>query len=371
MMIKSDNVLIIITLCLLSLVLIQSTEAVDMGGEMNINYSFLSPDGSEVTTNWHGEVELEFYLPQTSQLSPRFVLKTGLRLGEAYTDVKYLYIRRSIGNTRLTLGRQPVSWSYGAVVNPLDYVFSIDELAGESLTAGIDGIRYFYSLGQGRSLEAVVDYPQEAEVYSPAGFPPESLRAGVRMRIPAPGYDLSFNAVTQKLGEKERLNRVGMTYKTDLEKAGIYGAAGYYVHRQEESSMEDVIIQLGFDSSFTTGESERVIIQGEYMSFFFNELNLGILGELLGAESQRGAENLPVFSDISDMFLVNLNYQKDMFSNIGAALIFESTDKTAVLVPYYNEELGGGLEYSLQGNIMSDPEGNIIPGAGFSLTYYF
>ena len=357
--------------------------AVEIGGNINIDY-YLNDIGEDVNTIWQGEAQLEFYIPSGNELTPRFVLQTGVTAGQTYTEVKYLYLRRSLENGRLTVGRQPISWAYGSVINPLDYGFTVEGLAGEDITPGVDGVRYSHSLGAGRRLELALDYPDNVTGFlredTPGGVEPDSLGAGFRLRLPAPGYDLSLNAVTRKttaLMSEQRLSRGGLTFKTDVGDYGVYGAAAYY-HLSPEpyEDVDDIVLQLGVDTSFFVGEfsQQRVLVQGEYLRFLNQELSPGVLAAFsdeMAGEDAYGDEGIGGLLSASDLLILNVNYERDMFSSLGLSLMAETEENNVALLPYYSDDLGGGFEYRVQGNILRDKDDQITLGTGVGLTYYF
>jgi len=361
----------------------KQAQAVDIGGELNLNAGLNYQADGDLTTSFSGSTELEFYLPATAGVEPRLVMQGSLRdTGDADFNFKYLYLRRRFDSGHLTLGRQPVSWSYGAVINPYDYGFSIEGLAGETLTPGFDGARYFHSLGGGRSLQAVINWPDYNSELDQLGF-------GSRLRLPGQGYDLSFNLASHEIPVNplnpnllDRLTRAGMTYSGDIGEIGAYGAAGYY--RLNDSEIDDWIIQLGLDYSWQTGEfaDRQIILQGEYLRFIQNDLNMtALLG--LALSNQSFGEQMPggdmpangmaggeIFT-ARDLFIFNISTNLDSFTNIGLALLAETENNNLMAAPYYISDLGGGLELRIDGSVGLDSDNEINTGISAGLTYYF
>ena len=360
----------------------KQAQAVDIGGELNLNAGLNYQADGDLTTGFSGSTELELYLPATAGIEPRLVIQGSLRdTGDADFNFKYLYLRRRFDNGHLTLGRQPVSWSYGAVINPYDYGFSIEGLAGETLTPGFDGARYFHSLGGGRSLQAVINWPDYNSELDQLGF-------GSRLRLPGQGYDLSLNLASHDISLfQDRLIRAGMTYSGDIGELGAYGAAGYY--RLNDSEIDDWVIQLGLDYSWQTGEfaDRQIMVQGEYLRFIQNDLNMtALLGLALSNQSfgeQMPGGELPgddmpangiaggeIFT-ARDLFILNISTNLDSFTNIGLALLAETENNNLMAAPYYISDLGGGLELRIDGSIGLDSDNEISTGISAGLTYYF
>jgi len=362
----------------------QQAMAIDIGGELNLNAGLNYSAEGDLSSSFGGRAELEFYLPGDAGVEPRIVMQGTLRDdGNANFNFKYLYLRRRIESGHLTLGRQPVPWSYGAVINPYDYGFGIEGLAGETLSPGFDGARYFQSLRAGKSLQAVINWPEFTTDIDKLGF-------GGRIRLPGQGYDLSFNLASHEIsylaisnGEpvliEDRLTRAGVTYSGDVNELGVYGAAGYY--HLNDSSLDDWVIQLGFDYSWLTGEfaDRQVMLQGEYLRFIQNDLDMtSLLGlamagqtfEFDGGMPANGMAGGEIFS-ASDLFVLNISIGLDSFTNIGLALLGETENRNILAAPYYVSDLGGGLELRLDGNIGLDSDNEIKTGISVGMTYYF
>ncbi len=358
-------------------------EAVEIGGEMEITTGLSYIDELEGTYSGRGELEL--YLPQARNLESRLVLRGSLRPDDADLGVKYLYLRQRRDNGHITLGRQPVSWSYGAMINPFDFGFGIEGVAEETLTPEIDGVRYFHSLGQGRSLQLVAEFPGEfVDRLDELGY-------GARLRLPRVGHDMSFNAAYQPVRIiEDNLIRAGLTYSGDIGDAGIYGSAGYY--RLEDNSSDDYLAQLGLDYSWEIGpeyDTRPVFLQAEYLRFlqrdlgevFFLQMTDGMMltggeadisneenGNASGTEPETPGEIGEL--SIYDLLVASLTVELDPFSRAGAALIGSSGENILALTPFYISELGGGFELRVESNLSYDGD-DFGAGAGVGLSYYF
>ena len=359
--------LILCMLFLLGSVLIYPAAALEIGGHMELDYYIDDISENNFSAGWRGSAELEFFLPAAAGFTPRFILKAGVLPGNSFIGVKYLYIRQQREMGRLTLGRQPVSWSYGSVINPFNFGPDIEGLTPESEAESVDGIRYSHALGQGQRLEVVLGFKQ-----TPAAA--GDLDLGVRLHIPEPGYDLSINAVSQVFGNS-RLTRAGVTCKMDFMDIGFYGAGGVFHLEHDSTDFTDPVLQLGGDYSFLVGEYEqnRILTQLEYIRFLNKNLNFG---HLLQTHDDVGAfngspEQGTVLTSAYDLIIAHFDYQLDRFAHTGLSLLAESNNQHVFLLPYYSEELGGGLEYRLQGNIFRDSEREFTTGAGVQLRYYF
>ncbi len=332
----------------------QGVKAVEIGGELNVNSSLMYQEATdELTVGYSGGGELELYLPSSSVVESRLVLQSSLTPGDVDLGFKYLYIRKKFDGAHLTLGRQPVSWSSGAIINPYSYGFGVEGLAGETVTPGIDGLRYFHSLGQGRSLQLVTSFPQFANIKG------EELGYGLRLRLPVAGYDLSLNYSLRPDPSDDTI-RLGTTFKGDLGPVGAYGALGYY-----RAGSEDYLVQLGLDYSWQAGEYGvyPTYLQLEYLRFVEGELGMGQLAE--------DAFTLwPQMVTAHDLLVLNLSTRPDMFSSLGVAIIGESKEGSLLINPYYLTDLGGGLEIRTDLTLMGDSD-NYSAGITAGFIYYF
>ncbi len=369
------------------LTLAASAQAVTLGGELQVSGS-LAQSNNTWSTSLRGGGTVEVYFPRSSAVEPRLVLQGSLTdesNGGADLGIKYLYLRRRINAGQITVGRQPVSWSYGAMLNLLDYGLGIEDLAAETITPGVDGLRYLHSLGQGRSLQTVLSFPDLSDrAWDDLGY-------GARLRLPGRGYDLGFMASSQPVTvltegmtnsaelvmASDRLWRVGTTYRGDVGEVGAFGGIGFF--RLQDSNRSDILLQLGFDYSWALGEfGERTLfLQAEYFRFLRDEIRLIDLAGLLPTERRAELSGTPATAGAAalmtgnHLFIVNLSTQIDMFSSAGLAIMAEAENWTAALTPYYVSDLGGNLELRVQGQLVRDGNGSLNPGLSVGLRYAF
>lgn len=372
------------------LTLAASAQAVTLGGELQVSGS-LAQSNDTWSTSLRGSGTVEVYFPRSSAVEPRLVLQGSLTdesNGGADLGIKYLYLRRRINGGQITVGRQPVSWSYGAMLNLLDYGLGIEDLAAETITPGVDGLRYLHSLGQGRSLQMVLSFPELSDrAWDDLGY-------GARLRLPGRGYDLGFMASSQPVtilteGEansanapepvmaSDRLWRAGATYRGDVGDVGAFGGLGFFSLQDSERS--DILLQAGMDYSWPLGEfGERVLfLQAEYFRFLRDEIRLLDLAGLLPTDPGSDFEAGPTPSGAaglltgSHLFIVNLSMQLDMFSTVGAAVMAEAEDWTVAVTPYYVSDLGGNLELRVDGQLVREADGSLAPGMSVGLRYSF
>ncbi|ADQ13771.1 hypothetical protein [Halanaerobium hydrogeniformans] len=353
------------------------TAAVELGGKLELESSLFYDDSVELSLS--GRSEVEFFFADYSNFEPRFVLQSSLDDdGQAELEIKYLYLRHRKDNKNLTIGRQPVSWSYGAIINLLDYGLGIDDLASDTIEPGIDGFRYHHSLGQGRSLQLVTSFSElNVDDWEELGY-------GARLRLPGSGYDLSFQASYQPISDIENENdenndnllRAGMSYNRDIRDLGTYGSLGYF----SSSDTDDIMLQFGIDYSWMIGDLRRrqVFLQAEYYRFLRDNLSAAYLAGLdiggaeeLGGDSSTAEGLAAALFDNRDFLLIDLSVQLDHFSKLGVIFMGESQDNRKLLGSYYTSELGGGFEIRFDGNLAKNEEDDYLYGISSTLSYYF
>lgn len=333
----------------------QPPRAADIGGKMEVLGGVFY--GNDLQTQFSGSSELEFYLPSSRDVDLRLVLRTSM--SEILPlEVKYAYLRYHSDFGHITAGRQPVSWSYGAMFNPLDYGTSLDNFAGRSMAPEVDGVRFFWSLGDRSSLQTVVSF-SSIDTLTPLN----ELSYGARLRVPVPGHDIST-----QVAYSNTLLKAGATYSGDLGPAGIYAAAGYLRNTDEQT--QDVVVQGGVDYSLQIGpehEETMIYLQAEYMRFLMNNL----AGEVLGTGLLQPILAGVPYPSINDLLALVATAELSYFTQAGIAMITETTDWLTVVNPFMQTELRGGLELRIDASVLRGPNGEFTYASGVQLSYYF
>ncbi|MFP4016622.1 MAG: hypothetical protein ACLFUI_06285, partial [Halanaerobiales bacterium] len=101
--------------------------AVDLGGELRSNLSGTIDGDGNISSDFSQSLDLELFLPSYGDSSGavRFVLYNpeiiNQRRERTRINFKKLYLCHRIDDFRLTFGRQPISWSFGSLINPIDF----------------------------------------------------------------------------------------------------------------------------------------------------------------------------------------------------------------------------------------------------------
>ncbi len=362
-----------VLLAVFSLIYPSSLSLMEIGGEIRTSAGIICTE-SEMKASLSGLAEIELFFSSPESVEPRLVFQAELADENIKPGIKYMYLRPRGEWGHFTIGRQPVFWSYGAMLNLMDYGLGVDDLAGETLRTGIDGLRYHRLIGDGRSIQFVASFPERTNVkFDHMGF-------GSRLRIPGKGRDISFNFLYQPLDPvsegvfSDSLLRAGATWSFDAGPFGLYGSGGYF--RLSDSGESDLLAQLGVDTSWRAGGGRYVVVlQAEYYRFVEEKMNASVLAglQLGGGSIERGAQEAGAFGILggNDLFLANIYFQPDFFTSAGTLLFIETENETGGIAPYYITELGGNVELRFDSSLMLDGGEDIHFGLTTSLYYYF
>lgn len=345
---KISMLTLIITLSLI-LMLVSSALAADIGGKASL-ISNLSYSDSELDNNLAAELELEWYLPYDFPLDIQN--RAVISLSEAGEDkfdlwFKKLYLREELGPFNASIGRQPISWSYGALINPVDYSLGAENLEEESKAKFVDGLELYYPINWGSGLTFVASDIEGKE-----------HKWALRGRTTFRGYDLSASYVNTPLETGADLERFGLTAKGDLGPVGLYGAYGLW----QSDEIDYDIYQLGTDYSYNFEAGSRLYLQGEYLRLEGLEGDISAF-DLFNLESstsdeENGAEGL----NNLDFINTNLSYEIDEFSSVGIMTVSYLDDGSTLFIPNYSYLFGSNLMLELRGSIAAGSEGEVLGG---------
>ncbi len=357
-----EKVILILVISLgLLLMLAPFSLAADIGGKASL-ISNLSYSDSELDNSLAAELELEWYLPYDFPLDIQN--RAVISLNEAAEDkvdlwFKKLYLRQKVGPLTAKIGRQPVSWSYGALINPVDYSLGAENLEEESRAKFVDGVELYYPINWGSGLTFVVSDIEGKE-----------HKWALRGRTTLRGYDLSASYVRTPVLDSADFERYGLTAKGDLGSFGIYGAYGLW----QSQEIDYDIYQIGTDYSYHFLSGSQLYLQGEYLRLegvkgdisAFDFFNLGA-----AAEEERSSD----LKSNLDFFNTNLSYEIDEFSSVGIMTVSFLDDGSTIFIPNYSYLFGSNLLLELRGSIAAGDEeemlGGDAKGLAVNLSYTF
>jgi len=330
---------LLIFLSILLLTISGMASALDIGGEMKTTFQGIFQEDKKMKSNLQETLNLELFLPSSASTEARFELDMifkshDLATGEKSvldTAIKKMYLRSSFENFDLTAGRQPVSWSYGAMLNPVDYNLGAVVMDEAGSSKFINAIEVYVPFNWNSGLAILASFPENSD----------DIKWGLRGRTGYKGYDLTLNYVQEVQRDIMGLTvpafkRIGANAKGDLGVFGVYGALAYvYENELEDGSF---LYQIGADYSYSFLSGSKFLCQLEYLNLEGDKVINGIFGLPAGI--------LPV-GDKLELLAANINYTIDDFSSIGLLLATAPEDGSLMILPRYSNMLGNGLSFNL------------------------
>ncbi|HHU82571.1 MAG TPA: hypothetical protein GXZ26_06170, partial [Firmicutes bacterium] len=331
------KVLIVLFLIIGGLLAATQVWAVEAGGKAELFYSGTWFENGVFTDELKDYLELELYLPSLGRTEFSYAFRIdlplqGLTAGkEASYFTKKLYLKHRFPRFHLTVGRQPVSWSFGAMLNPVDYTLGAEALEEESDSKFTDAVEANIPLNWNSGLTLVASFPAGFD------FDTKKLKWGVRGRFGVKGYDLTLNYVQEPAAGPSRhghglpglpgavplpRQRAGLTFKGDLGDLGVYGAFGHYFEKAGESGNSYLI---GADYSYNIGYHGKLTMQLEYLG-----LDGSNLSQLLGPFIMMGSGE-----ERTQLLTGNLAYPIDDFSTVMLTAIANPNGSKYLLIPRY------------------------------------
>ncbi len=324
-----------------SLFNISSASAVDLGGKASL-INNLSYSDSKLDGELAAELELEWYLPYDFPLDIQNRMVITAEGSNLETWFKKLYLRQKIGPLTAKIGRQPVSWSYGALINPVDYSLGAENLDEESRAKFVDGVELYYPINWGTGI-TFLSTDIEGE---------KNHKWSLRGRTTYAGYDLTANYIrTPNSGSGGNLDRYGLTAKGDLGPIGIYGAYGFWENR----TINYDIYQIGADYSYHFLRGSQLYLQGEYILIDGAEADKGFdFFDVIQNQNQPETGEQNAASDKMEFINTNISYEIDEFSSIGLMTVTYLGDGSTLFIPVYNYLFSSNLELEIRVTAAAD-----------------
>ncbi|HKK83334.1 MAG TPA: hypothetical protein VJ958_03810 [Atribacterota bacterium] len=349
---KGINKILLNIILLFTLIFVFSTlvsAEIDVGGELKTSAGFTINTDGEIYNYNRQEINLDLFLPSYGKTEPKFAIKlfNDSLTGESDYFIKKLYLKHKFDKFHISMGRQPVSWSFGSLLNPVDYNTGAVVMDQTTNSKFIDGVEVYLPINWNSGITAVVSSPAHSE----------HLQWGLRNRFGYKGYDISLNLIHEPGKQLAGLiiptaNRIGIAAKGDLGLLGIYGAAGYYA----SENMENMTYLLGTDYSYNFNYgSNKLMLQLEYINLEPENLK-NIIGAIIPLTYTGDANKL-------QFLLVNAGYTLDDFSSLSLMGISCIEDSSILLIPAYENQLGDKLDITVRGGLYLG-EGNTLFGPG-------
>ncbi|MGM0508450.1 MAG: hypothetical protein ACQERZ_04725 [Fusobacteriota bacterium] len=289
-----------------------SISQIEIGGDLKVNSTGkLMKNNNQFIMRESAEIELFLPIKGDSEGNLQLELPS-----DDNFFIKKMYLENHFPKYDISMGRQPVSWGFGSLLNPIDYTLGAESMEEETSSKNIDAFKFYYPIGWSDSITLVVS----DENYKP--------KLGIRGRKLIKGYDITGNIITNTNSEETRF---GFSGKGDLKNIGVYGSYGYNLDKS------DYNLVLGMDYSFMVSDLNKLSIQGEYLkdnTGFFQ----GILSEYVGEAKKVG----------EDVIAGILSYNIDDFSNVRILSITDiSEDISSIMGLEYSNQIGSALDIKL------------------------
>ena len=343
----------IITLTMMCILLFATTTIfakVEIGGELNMTLSGVLFRESEALAYPQGSLDLELYIPpfDNNQIKSAVYLYTNPTTGQLDFMFKKLYLKHKFDKLQLTVGRQPISWSFGSMLNPVDFTLGsvvMDEEAGSKYQNAIEA---YYPINWNSSIAAIAAFPN--------GF--ENMKWGIRGRTTLEGYDLTLNYVREpEENSAETMipvsQRIGFSVKGDLGPFGVYGAIGYNF---EDINSGDFSFLAGGDYSYYFESGSKIYFQLEYLSIKEERLS-SLLGSLALLDNGMDLESN------TNLLLTRTSYNINEFSAISLFTISSLNDFSTIIMPNYSNQISNSLTFNCNFAYFSGKE-NTLFGPG-------
>jgi len=279
-------------------------------------------------------LDLELFLPPRNNHEIRCA-------GYFFTDIaggkvdffwKKLYWKHRFENIHLTIGRQPISWSFGSLLNPVDYSLGAVALDREYSAKYQNAMEAYFPINWNTSLSLVASLPGNSR----------DLKIGVRGRTLIKDFDVTINFVQEQVKTEEPgQQRFGVTAKGDIGSFGVYGALGYY--RDETNSFS---LLAGVDYSYFFQAGNQLYFQIEYL-----HVPPEILSQITGSmmtEQQQGKDKN------AKLLVGNASYQIDEFSSFSLTSMCNFSDDSKLIMPSYSNQLNTNTTVKIQAGLMME-----------------
>jgi len=366
----NKKLLIIFSFLLIILLSLTASAEVEIGGEVGVDSSVIFNNNQSefyLTEN----LKIKLFIPQTKSAEVKVDFELRNNQFGTNTTFKKLYIKRGYNNFNISLGRQPVSWSFGSLINPVDFNFGAEIMDQSQSAKYIDAAKIYVPVNWKSGVEIVAN-PQ-LEIIDPESkkLNFKGTKTGIRARTMINNYDLSLNYINDPL-DINRKNKIGLSLKGDLGPLGLYSAVSYEKSTKQTIEDENIYL-LGLDYSKTINYDQRVYLQGEVINLSSIKLK-EFATTLLQADI---SDNLELDEKRYNLLAGNISYSINNFSSVNLFLLGNINDSSFALTPQYKNQLPGNIDLTISSILATSKnkdffnQENVPLSINFNLSYSF
>lgn len=306
---------------------------IELGGEFNTSLTafYSEPAGFSLLPEASLDVELIFPSWKNNEMKCAAFLFTDSSEGKVDYFWKKLYWKLKFENFHLTIGRLPLSWSFGSLLNPVDYELGAAALDQEYSVKFQNALEIYYPINWNTSLSLLVSNPGGARGW----------KAGLRGRTLIKDFDITAHYILEQISPGEVNDyRLGINAKGDAGPFGVYSAIGYYSTEKAYSFL------VGLDHSLSFPAGNQLYLQAEYLN-----IPRAILPSITGSVifvSEEEPENKNI-----TLLAGNATYRIDEFSSTGITALYNCSSREMLFLPTYNNQLSNNNTIHIQGGIMT------------------
>ncbi|MGM0409374.1 MAG: hypothetical protein ACQEQF_01325 [Bacillota bacterium] len=327
-----------------------SSLAVDIGGELEIKSNFNFKDEITSIPPLSEFLTLKLNIPESNNTKAVVEYNISRSQDQRNASFKKLYLKKGFEKFNLTLGKQPVSWGFGSLINPVDFNFGAEVMTQSTSAKYIEGAKVYIPINWKSGVEVVAKPNYE---FNNNHYTLEETKFGLRARTMFKDYDLSLNLINEPNNEGIKRNRIGLSVKGDLGPLGAYSALSY--EKYEDLDKSDEIYLFGLDYSRAINYDQRIYLQGEILNISAEKLGeiMSVLRpiEINSIESNRQNINSEINNNRYNMFLGNINYSLNQFSSFNFMLLGDIENESITIMPQYNNQLPGNIDMSISSNL--------------------
>lgn len=243
---------------------------------------------------------------------------------------KKLYWKNKFEKLHISIGRQPISWSFGSLLNPVDYTLGAVALDRDNNSKYQNALEVYFPINWNTSLSFIASIPNNSN----------DLKMGIRGRTLINDFDVTVHFIQEQFtSTKEGQQRLGLTAKGDLGPFGIYSALGIY--RKKELSFSFL---TGLDYSYFFQAGNQLYFQIEYINMP-PEVFSQITGSLLIQEEKVGDENI-------NLLVNHSSYQIDEFSSISLTSLSNFNEGSNLIISEYSNQFNTNTTFRVQAGMM-------------------